>query len=152
MTEHIIKAHNSVVKPGDDYWHLGDFSFGTETQTADILARMNGNLKFIRGNHDKILDKSKLCKSFLDSYDEYKSIRIGDTKVYLFHFPIESWNCKLRGSIHLHGHLHGDSHHECRVLKNRYDVGADNRGDKLMVPLSWDEVMERIKKQNATLD
>lgn len=151
MTDHIIEAHNSVVKPGDEFWHLGDFSFGTEAQTAEVLSRMNGKLRFIRGNHDKVLDKSTWCQSFLSSYDDYKGIKIGDTKVYLFHYPIESWNCKFRGSIHLHGHLHGDKHHECRTMINRYDVGSDNRGDALMIPLNWDQVRERIKAQNELI-
>lgn len=153
MNELIIQAHNAVVRPEDEWYHMGDFSFGTFDLTREVLTRMNGIKRFFRGNHDKQLDLVlKAHPNLVASYDTYKKINIGDKKVVLMHFPIESWDQRHHGAIHIHGHLHGDSHHECTLIKNRFDVGIDNRGDDKMAPMSWDEVLFRIKGQNYLVE
>lgn len=153
MNEIIIQKHNERVAPTDIWYHMGDFSFGTFEQTREILTRMNGIKKFFRGNHDKQLDKVLgQTPSLVSSYEVYRKTKIGDKTVVLMHFPVESWDQKHHGALHIHGHLHGDGHHECTLIKNRFDVGIDNRGDAEMAPFSWDEVLERIKGQNYLLE
>jgi hypothetical protein len=34
----------------------------------------------------------------------------------MFHYPIEEWDGRYHGSIHLHGHSHG----KARKMKNRF--------------------------------
>lgn len=51
MHEHLIERWNSVVKPGDDVFHLGDFGF-KPAHVAEVVARLNGNIHLIGGNHD----------------------------------------------------------------------------------------------------
>lgn len=153
MNEMIIQAHNARVKPGDVFYHMGDFSFGTFDQTLDVLTRMNGSKRFYRGNHDQQLNKLLIAHpNLVEYYTDYKRTKINDQMVVLCHFPIESWDSKSHGSIHIHGHLHGDLHHECRVMKNRFDVGIDNRSEQDMAPFHFDEVLERIKIVNATIE
>lgn len=51
MHEHLIERWNSVVKPDDDVFHLGDFAF-KPAHVQGIVARLNGNIHLIGGNHD----------------------------------------------------------------------------------------------------
>ena len=151
MNELIIQEHNKLIKPEDDWFHLGDFSFGTTEITVDALLRMNGRKRFIRGNHDKKLD-TQVCRSMLHSYKDYDFVKLAGRKIALMHYPIESWQEKHHGSLHLHGHTHGNtSNGEAAPTKNRMDVGIDNRKDNLMAPFNIEEVFATIKDQNDKL-
>ena len=56
MTEQMIANWNSVVKPGDKVYHLGDVLFGTRKQEwmDKNFPRLNGQKRLIVGNHDNI--------------------------------------------------------------------------------------------------
>lgn len=153
MTERLVEQHNKHVKPGDLFFHLGDFSFGSAEQTRNILNRMNGVKKFIAGNHDTVFKKNKDLKELVSSYRDYEFVRIRDYKIALFHYPIESWQEEHHGSLHLHGHVHGNtSYGRSSMIKNRLDVGIDNRPTGDMAPWSFDEILETVKKQNEYID
>lgn len=153
MNERMIEVHNGRVRPEDTWFHMGDFSFGTFEQTRDALKRMNGKKQFYRGNHDRQLDKVLQANpNLVERYDLYRKIRIGDHKIVMMHYPIESWDEKHHGALHIHGHLHGDGHHECRKVKNRIDVGIDTRTDRTMAPFHFDEVLANIQLQNAIIE
>jgi len=47
---------------------------------------------------------------------------IYDKPIILSHFPYATWNRSHYGSLHFHGHSHGNLPH----IKNRLDVGVDN--------------------------
>jgi calcineurin-like phosphoesterase family protein len=143
MTELMVQSWNGRVKPHDRVYHLGDVSFGSYAKTAQVLGRLNGNIELIMGNHDGKTLRS--LSGYFASMKDYDHIKIGDQYLVLCHFPIENWREMRHGTIHLHGHLHGDTHHECRVLPNRLDVGVDTRKDRLMAPYHYDEVLEIVK-------
>ena len=56
MNEHMIDRWNSVVKPGDKVYHLGDVLFGTrkEEWMNKNFPRLNGQKRLVVGNHDNI--------------------------------------------------------------------------------------------------
>jgi calcineurin-like phosphoesterase family protein len=143
MTEIMIDNWNKVVKPHDRVYHLGDFSFGSYAKTAEVLGRLNGNIELIMGNHDGKTIRS--LSGYFASMKDYDHIKIGDQYLVLCHFPIENWREMKHGTIHLHGHLHGDSHHGDRKIQGRIDVGVDTRKDRLMTPYHYDEVLEIVK-------
>jgi calcineurin-like phosphoesterase family protein len=147
----IKEAWNKRVKPGDSVYHLGDFSFGKADETKEFAESLNGVIHLIKGNHDG----SKLLAHIRDRFESiqtYKNLRVNDLNIVLFHFPIESWDRMQHGAIHLHGHLHGDDHHTCRVVANRLEVGVDCREEKDMAPFHLDEVMVLIKKRNDKME
>lgn len=147
MTELMIDAWNSCVKPGDNVYIAGDVSFGSRRQTEEVLNRLHGNKHLTLGNHDRVIEQS--LRHCFDSVDYYKTFRMEKQVVIMMHYPIESFDREHHGAIHLHGHVHGNtSHGGIRLMKNRFDIGIDNRKDKLMAPFSWEEVLERIKEQN----
>lgn len=121
MNEAIIEHWNSVVGVDDEVLHLGDFSFKAKEATEAILARLNGNITFVLGNHCRVL-RDQI--GGLNTYD-YLEFRFNDTKVCAMHFPIAHWNRADYGSIMLHGHLHGQpSGVKGRIM----DVGWDAHG------------------------
>lgn len=48
----LIKEWNSVVKPSDTVWFLGDFSLHDREYTRTIISKLNGHKRMIKGNHD----------------------------------------------------------------------------------------------------
>jgi calcineurin-like phosphoesterase family protein len=54
MDEYILEKWNSVVKPGDLVYHLGDVMIGPKDKFASFWARLNGKKRLIVGNHDDI--------------------------------------------------------------------------------------------------
>lgn len=123
MREAFIENWNSVVRPGDLVYHLGDFAFTTPEEAANIARRLNGQKYLVFGNHDKRLRREV---GFLNQwiwFKDFAEIKVSDQKIVLCHYPMLTWNQSHRGSWNLHGHCHGslppDNH------ARRVDVGVD---------------------------
>lgn len=54
MNEVMIERWNSVVKPSDKIYHLGDVFFGPKEWIESNWKRLNGRKRLIVGNHDDI--------------------------------------------------------------------------------------------------
>lgn len=54
MDEHMMERWNSVVKPGDLVYHLGDVVMGDKEWFKKNWPRLNGSKRLIVGNHDDI--------------------------------------------------------------------------------------------------
>lgn len=118
-TDWLIELWNKQVQKRDKVWHLGDFCFSRKVEDwTKILSRLNGQKFFIRGNHDS---SDALNGSGVVWYD-HKRIKREDVDFVLFHFPIASWDKQRHGSIHLHGHSHGNYQGLGKII----DVGLDN--------------------------
>lgn len=123
MNEGLIHNWNSVVNKGDDIYHLGDIVLANKEKTEGILRRLNGNIHFIRGNHDKsALQFKKYFAWIKDLYDF--TTPDGDT-IVLCHYPLERWNKSHYGSYHLHGHCH-ESLMKVDPDIRRLNMGVDN--------------------------
>ena len=121
MHEVFIEKWNERVDEDDEVYHLGDLSFGRTEWTLGLLARLQGRIHLILGNHDK---KPERFKRYISTISNYKEIKIGDQKICLFHYPILSWNKSHRGSWNLHGHCHFNLAEDPN--SRRMDVGVDN--------------------------
>jgi len=51
MDEKMIENWNSVVKPNDTIYHLGDFAFFSENMVCKILDRLNGKIHLTGNCH-----------------------------------------------------------------------------------------------------
>ena len=119
MGEGLIEHWNSVVAPDDEILHLGDFSFRGKEATKSVLDRLNGNITFVFGNHDRVLrDQLKVEGT------DYLEFRYNGVKVCAMHFHISNWNQQHRGSIMLCGHSHGSYKPNGRTM----DCGWDAHG------------------------
>ena len=103
MEEELIRRWNSVVKPEDHTYILGDFCWGKESHWLELLPKLNGQKTLIRGNHD--IDPQKSRKSFAD-VKEYKVIEDNGRKVVLCHYPIPCFRNHYYGWFHVYGHVH----------------------------------------------
>ena len=122
--EWLANLWNTTVAPTDKVWHLGDFSFTHKyDEIAEYVSTLNGQKFFIKGNHDRRenLDKLK-ADGLIQNWYDYKEIKIGETKVVLFHYPISAWHQQHRDSLMLHGHCHGSFTGKGKIL----DVGLDS--------------------------
>lgn len=138
MDNTLIHNWNSVVKPGDTVYHLGDFAVGGPE--ADIyLRRLNGNIKFCWGNHDNRLNR--VTSRPLD-IEDIRYISVEKQKIVLCHYAMKVWDGSHKGVWQLYGHSHGtlpDDPHSLQM-----DVGMDCTG---MIPLEFHQVKAILDKK-----
>lgn len=97
MNEHMVERWNSVVRPQDKVYHLGDVALGKDN--LDILDRLNGHKRLVRGNHD-IYNTGLYLKYF----DEVYGSRVLDHMIFT-HIPIHPESLS-RFTGNVHGHIH----------------------------------------------
>lgn len=120
MNDHISSYWRQTMKPSDELYILGDVGMGHKQKVISLLRTLPGRIHLIRGNHDHFSRDQE--SELFESVHNYKAINYQGHKIVLFHFPIEEWDNCFRGSIHLHGHCHGN----LKVVKpNRFDIGWD---------------------------
>lgn len=139
MNEKLIENFNSVVKPNDLVYHLGDFGFCTAEEADKILTRLNGKKFFIFGNHDSVLEKSPVLKKHFIWARNLTEIKVGDTKVVLCHYAMRVWNRSHYGSVQLYGHSHGTLPDD--TTARSMDVGVDPNA---FFPINWDTVQAHM--------
>lgn len=131
MNDGMIERWNSLVKPEDSVYHLGDFCLTVKVDLIDEwLGQLNGTIRLIRGNHDnwtkrydrlKNKHKIKWIKEYAERWFVVDGVKY---KFVLCHFPMMFWHMSHHGSIHLHGHCHGNANHLNKDVR-RMDVGVD---------------------------
>lgn len=122
----LIDNWNSVVKPKDKVYHLGDVGFRNATYTGRVLAALNGTKVLIKGNHDTLK---------LNTYKEYfKDVRAYHVLngVLLAHIPVHP-SCLGRWKGQVHGHLHANSLNDPLY----YNVSMEQIN---YTPIAWDDV------------
>lgn len=126
MNEQMITRWNSLVDKNDTVYYLGDFAIEkhnmkiAKEKLSVILLRLNGRKILVQGNHDEAY--LNFYRDYFDCITSYLEISLDDRRVVMCHYPFEEWRDSRKGSLHLHGHLHGG---QCMKIENRYDVGAD---------------------------
>ena len=141
MTEAMIKEWNDLIEPADTVYILGDVAFLSGHNAALVMMRLNGIKILVEGNHDR---KTLMDVNFRNAFKEvhkYLDITYNGTKVVMFHYPIAEWDQMHRGSVHLHGHLHGGisgmEKFRCR------DMGMDATG---MIAITMEDAIASAMK------
>lgn len=132
MSKHVVEQINKYVNQDDILIHLGDWSFGGIENIWNFRKQLNVKTIYLCvGNHDNHIKKNyilpnvyekDLHNSIFEVVDNYLEIMIEKNLFCCMHFPIEEWNDRHRKSYMLHGHSHGNS----PIKKDRLDVGIDN--------------------------
>lgn len=117
----LIERINQRVSKKDTLYILGDVSMTNRVNTERLVQQINGNKHLIAGNHDKNLKNCPVFKSV--SQIKNVTFKIGKQELLfiLCHYPIASWEDKVKGSYHLHGHTHNRFVNQGRTC----DVGVD---------------------------
>ena len=134
MDEAMIERWNAKVGVGDVVYHLGDFSFHNREKTKEIVSRLKGEIAFLWGNHDRVMNQ--VHADHLIKLGHYTEVNRWEQKMVLCHYPMLSWNKGHHGSWMLHGHCHGSLNYMNNDTK-RLDVGVDNFNFE---PVSFEEV------------
>lgn len=108
MNECLIDRWNSVVKPGDKVYHLGDVACGKgyAQEIGSILAKLHGSKRLIVGNHDDI--------PFLSKGGWFQKVGLWrvftEYNLLLTHVPVHQSSIHERivvnGGVNVHGHIH----------------------------------------------
>ncbi len=53
MREALVLAWNTTVGPDAEVWVLGDFAMGRIDDSLPVVARLNGTVRLVMGNHDR---------------------------------------------------------------------------------------------------
>jgi len=86
MNDYLIKKWNERVKEEDTVFYLGDFCFKTGQEGIGLSAKeyinkLNGNIIFVSGNHDKNNSLKTIINSII--------ITIAKKRILLIHNPID---------------------------------------------------------------
>jgi calcineurin-like phosphoesterase family protein len=107
MNEHLLERHNSVVKPGDIFYTLGDVMFGDKDEFKKLWPKFHGKKRLIVGNHDDI--------SFLSSGGFFSKVQMWrqwpEFELMLSHVPLHESSMfrgkdKTAPALGVHGHIH----------------------------------------------
>lgn len=151
----LISAWNKVVSSEDEVYLLGDVSFRGTGYTLEQFAQLKGTIRIVPGNHDKkltVLERAVAGRGEILPPIHRIKVPGQDLKVSLCHFPMASWDGSDRGSVQLHGHLHGSkSHHFCAPYKGKgtrinVDVESIVESTGKMSPLKFDTVLAKLPR------
>jgi len=112
MDETMIENWNSVVKPGDKVYHLGDVFMSPKEEFIKKWKRLNGQKRLILGNHDdaKFFAKHELVAK-IDVWRMFPEFGLMLTHVPLHESalrrgaPGEEYT-NPRDLVNVHGHIH----------------------------------------------
>lgn len=148
MTEAIVERWNSVVKPEDIVYHLGDVLMGH--YDVNVLKCLNGQLCIVRGNHDTDRKLSDINATRPDTIFVGTSdlIKIGKLSLFLCHYPVLTANFDDKHFnqhvISLHGHTHQKGNWLFPDNPFVYHVGMDSHG---CYPVHIDTVVSDIRNR-----
>jgi calcineurin-like phosphoesterase family protein len=143
MDRDMIQMWNQIVNPEDTVYILGDVAFLPAAKAVQIMRQLNGTKILVEGNHDRKNLNDPVFRRCFKEVHQYLDITYQGTKVVMFHYPIAEFDQQHRGSVHAHGHLHGNpsglEHYRIR------DVSFDATGN--IVTLMEDFITDALKGQ-----
>lgn len=137
MDDELIRRWNSVVRPNDTIYHMGDFSFHKPDKIKQIISQLNGHKILVMGNHDHKHTVTKWKRlGFHEVWKNgfYEIKKTGFPEFFnLSHFPylrhitvsdardFSKYQLPNCGGWLLHGHVHNG----WRVKDRMINVGVD---------------------------
>ena len=139
MNDTIINKHNSVVRPSDKVYFLGDVTMNTNARGLEFLGEMNGEKILIKGNHD-LCTAQQYLKYFKDIRGSHQLAGF-----ILTHIPIHP-DSLSRWAANVHGHLHT---HQVRLKDNGIDPRYFNVSMERIdfTPVALDDLVLLIKNR-----
>ena len=151
MDEEMIRRWNSVVRPSDKVYHLGDVVINR--RALPTLARLNGDKVLIRGNHDIFRDTE-----YREYFRELRAYHVLNGMI-LSHIPVHEASLGRFG-VNIHGHLHANRVR--RALGVDAQTGAMMYSDQVDVryhcvcveqtdfaPILLEHVVQRIRAEGG---
>lgn len=130
--EAIVERWNSVVKPRDIVYHLGDCILSDLEKGIECMKRLNGEIYLIRGNHDSDNKLNTMAAAGIKFYGGHyaEQIKHGKLIIYLSHYLslTSNWDSKhfSQHVINFHGHTHQKTNWLYPNNPFMYHVGMDS--------------------------
>lgn len=141
MDEVLIENWNNRINSKDEIYHLGDVALCSPSKLRKILARLNGKIYLIKGNHDK---SAEACGDRFEWIKDYYELKVAEQDGYeggqlivLFHYAMRVWQASHYGTYHLYGHSHGRLPDDPTLLS--FDVGVDCHN---YAPINYEQVKQ----------
>jgi len=140
MNEALVANINTLVKPDDTLYILGDLAYRAKTSTirrcCDAIACKDRHL--VMGSHDWKYERELRC--LFVTVSNLKHIKIQGRDITLCHWAMRKWNKSHYGSWHLYAHSHGG----LPPYGNSFDIGVDcsdpSVGWEKYFPASFDQI------------
>ena len=145
MNEMLVANYNSVVRPNDTVFILGDVAF--RDKADKYIPRLNGYKVLVEGNHDVKYDHA-LFDEVCQIREEIINTNGRSYRFVMCHYPMAEWPGFYKGAIHLHGHQHNNASYNEKMRSEgllRYDVGVDANN---FYPVSASQVISFFEKAN----
>jgi calcineurin-like phosphoesterase family protein/nucleoside 2-deoxyribosyltransferase len=139
QNEELIERWNSVVKPDDIVYHLGDFAFTDDA--LEIVKRLNGEIHLIKGNYDDPRPHERLEELFTSVSESMLCVLKNGVTVYLNHYPMNAED----DMFNIVGHIHG----LWKVQRNMINVSCDAWH---FYPVSEDQIIFAMNAINKFYD
>ena len=97
MDDFMVEQWNSVVRPCDKVYHLGDVAI--KARNIHTLEKLNGDKVLVRGNHDT--ERLSLYRRY---FRDVRAVHVHEGAI-LSHIPIHP-DSMGRFEFNIHGHLH----------------------------------------------
>lgn len=143
MDAALIANWNSVVRPGDTVYHLGDFG---SLESLRYLSQLNGKIIFLPGNYETpemVEIIARTCKII----EPNTVIEVEGRRFQLVHEPEEA----TAGEFFLFGHIHQLQ----TVKRNGLNVGVDChffRPIDLQVVLFYQNAIQNLYDDNVFME
>lgn len=149
MDAELIKRWNEVVRPRDRVYCLGDFTLADCKTAYEFINQLNGYIFLVPGGHDYWLKDHTKLPMTVEQFEFLKpgkltvlppiyNLRFQKQTIVLSHYPLRTWRKSHYGSVHLHGHSHGN----LPPLKNSLDCGVDSHD---FAPIKLEDAIEMAK-------
>lgn len=140
MNAAMVENWNSVVKPQDKVYHLGDVGLGVKRQDefTALMQSLHGHKRLILGNHDNIRQPAYQCFEKIDLWTGGKFKQHG---FVCSHIPLRRDQMR-DGEVNVHGHIHQNLIEDPRYI----NVCVEQTGYK---PVHMDEILATIKDRHT---
>lgn len=139
MNEDMIAKWNAVVGKDDIVWHLGDFSFGSKDHVKEIVARLNGRINLVMGNHDHHKVSFYYESGFHRVYDHPVVI---SNFFILSHEPMQ-WVKDGEVYANIYGHVHNQELYK-DFTSNSFCACVERIG---YAPIRWTDMVDKMRKE-----
>ena len=135
MDETMIQNWNTVVKPSDKVYHLGDVTMDKHALDL-IMPRLYGHKRLVRGNHDTFQ-----TNVYMRYFEQIFGTRLFENMLFS-HIPVHPMSIGTRWT-NVHGHTHNNTP-PLHFGKQYLNVCVEWTNYR---PLAIEEVRQLIRKQ-----
>lgn len=144
MNSELISNWNDTVGSEETVLFLGDLAFGSKENQKSVLSRLDGDIIFVRGNHDDLTMQSGVgvvCTGI--------EFSVEGISFYASHKPLPDF--QFESVRILHGHMHNNNLREYPFYnyhKGRFNFSAELVG---YTPVPFADVLDIIRNTNESL-